>query len=260
MDDVDIEIEETRQELALLRAHGTLERQRQILERKEACEDIREAERRLKAMKSELTDNIPHQVYIQCIKITRDTDEEVPSYAMSLEAMVCRSVHHLVVLKKQLALLKKASDNIVDLFQGAISNITEEKGVVEMNAMNHMFALDDEKAFMKEQYTLELLEQQQALVMFAKKDFEAAAHKDQSVQQWAQAEKPDMASLLNGDGEFVNVSDNVVAVVKDDKDVSYVVRQRNTKNGWKPLSMSKATRSSVSSLNRLNRSRLTTVV
>lgn len=230
MDDVDIELEETRQELAQLRAQGALESQLQILEKHEAYEDIKETERRLKATMEELHNKSSLHVYAQCIKTARNIDV-ASSYTISLEAQVCRSVHHVVVLKKQLALVKKACDSVVDLLQGAISNFVEENNLAEMTRINDMTYLDDEKAFMKEQYTLELEEQKEALAMLEKKD----------------------VSLVHKDSKFINVSSNVMAVVKDSKIVSYVVRQHNKKNGWVPLSMPKGTRSSsVHKFNRVN--------
>lgn len=86
------------------------------------------------------------------------------SYVVRMQSQLCKAMHSMGILEHQLAIVNAISSDVVKSQKEAITRVVDEKTKVELEVMNELVAIDDEKRKVEEKWKGELEAEQLKVV------------------------------------------------------------------------------------------------
>lgn len=86
------------------------------------------------------------------------------SYVVRMQSQLCKAMHSMGILEHQLAIVNAISTDVVKSQKEAITTVVDEKTKVELEVMNELVAIDDEKRKVEETWKERLEKEQVAVV------------------------------------------------------------------------------------------------
>eukprot|EP00521_Asterionellopsis_glacialis_P007571 CAMPEP_0195283628 /NCGR_PEP_ID=MMETSP0707-20130614/2102_1 /TAXON_ID=33640 /ORGANISM="Asterionellopsis glacialis, Strain CCMP134" /LENGTH=293 /DNA_ID=CAMNT_0040342819 /DNA_START=116 /DNA_END=997 /DNA_ORIENTATION=- len=143
MKHVDNEIHSIRQELEELRAAVKDRRNLHTAEKYTIEKRCKEAEYAFKIANKGFNEKQGHFAYLQYARKSRENEAFlVPPTILSFEAQLCRSVHQMCVMKKQLNLASQHSVALAKALQKGLDRVTDNFSSAEIHMMNKIMEKD----------------------------------------------------------------------------------------------------------------------
>uniref|UniRef100_A0A7S1CX85 Uncharacterized protein n=1 Tax=Cyclophora tenuis TaxID=216820 RepID=A0A7S1CX85_CYCTE len=81
-----------------------------------------------------------------------ESDNVDSSYVVRMQSQLCKAMHSMGILEHQLSIVKEYGSETVKNLKEGMNSIVEEKSNMELELMNQLVAIDDEKRSMEDAY------------------------------------------------------------------------------------------------------------
>lgn len=92
-----------------------------------------------------------------------EADNVDSSYVVRMQSQLCKAMHSMGILEHQLNIIKEYGSETVKNLKDGMNSIVEDKSNMELELMNKLVAIDDEKRVMEDGFKSQLQEETDAI-------------------------------------------------------------------------------------------------